>query len=52
MAPLVSVLLEPLAALFYRERLQVESDRRVDDVVVVQLGQRWEVGQRGRAYEN
>src|SRR5204863_7818366 len=38
------VIVEPLAALLRHERDDVERDRRVDDVVVVDVGEGGEVG--------
>ncbi len=43
-----AVLVEPRPPLGRGERLEVERDRGVDDVMVVNLGQRLEVVERGR----
>ena len=48
--PGCGVVREPLAALVDGPRLEVERDRRVDDVVVVDLGDARDVGDQGGAH--
>src|SRR4029077_1369865 len=48
-APRRTELREPRPTCLDRERLEIEGDRRVDDVVVVDRGDRREIARRGRS---
>jgi hypothetical protein len=49
MRPGVTVIVEPRLALGRGERMEIERDRRIDDVMIVDIGQRLEVVERCRS---